>query len=66
MIKQHGTLDSYFMLLSTEFFDNKNNRDFSFSQLIIFLKEFLTVLLIKVTKFMTKENSLSHYMLRYS
>lgn len=60
MIKQHGTLDSYSMLLSTEFFDNKNNRDFSFSQLIIFLKEFLTVLLIKLTKFMTKENSLSH------
>lgn len=60
MIKQHGTLDAYFILLSTDFFDNKNNRAFNFSQLINLLQEFVTALLIKVTKFTTEENSLSH------
>lgn len=49
---------SYYYLQS--FFDNNANRTFIFSQLIVFLKECLTFMLINRTKFTTKETSLSH------
>jgi len=41
------------------FSDNNTNRAFKFPQLLIFLKKFLTSVLIKVTKFTTEETSLS-------
>lgn len=47
----------YYYLQSS--LDKNTNRTLNFSQFIIFLKEFLTFVLIKGTKFTTKGSNLS-------